>query len=153
MPQMNQDKAHELKEKVENLFEKYVAFGDIKFKASINNGQVKVSIEKKRTRTPDRPLFVKFSDGSISQTSSKKSADQVLIEAINRAGADRVQSLGIITSGSKNLVIDTKPENDSKRCLPLEGGKYVITKTPTPEKEYQIRRISEGLGLNWEIKW
>lgn len=153
MPTMNQEKADELKYKIESLFEEYANLGDIKFKASIHNSQVRVSIEEKRTRTPNRPLTVKFTADSISQTSSNKSAAQVLIEAINKAGADNVQSLGIVTSGSKNLVVDTKPDDDSKRYLPLEGGKYAITKTPTVEKEFQIRRISEGLNLNWEVEW
>lgn len=153
MPVMNQEKANELKEKLKSLFEEYASFGDIKFKASINNSKVKVSIEKKRTRTSNRPLIVQFASDSISQTSSKKSAAQVLIEAINKAGADNVQNLEIITSGSKNLVVDTKPDNDSKRCLPLEGGKYAITKTSTPEKEYQIRRISDELKLGWRVEW
>ena len=153
MPVMNQEKANELKEKLKSLFEEYASLGDIKFKASINNSKVKVSIEKKRTRTSNRPLIVQFASDSISQTSSKKSAAQVLIEAINKAGADNVQNLEIITSGSKNLVVDTKPDNDSKRCLPLEGGKYAITKTSTPEKEYQIRRISDELKLGWRVEW
>ena len=153
MPTMKQEDSNELKEKLKSLFEEYANLGDIKFKASINNSQVRVSIEEKRTRTPNRPLTVKFADGSLSQTSPKKSAAQVLVDAINKAGADNVQSLGIVTSGSKNLVVDTKPDDDSKRYLPLEGGKYTITKTPTVEKEFQIRRISEGLNLNWEVEW
>lgn len=150
---MNPEKADELKDKIESLFEEYVNFGDIKFKASINKSKVKVTIEEKRTRTPNRQLTVKFADKTKSQTSATKSAAQVLIDAINKAGADKVQELSIITSGGENLVADTKPENDSKCHLPLKGGKYAITKTPTVEKEYQIRRISEGLKLGWVVEW
>lgn len=153
MPTMNQEKADELKYKIESLFEEYANFGDIKFKASINNSQVRVSIEEKRTRTPNRPLTVKFADGSLSQTSPKKSAAQVLVDAINKAGADNVQRLNIKTSGSNNLVLDMKPDDDRKSCLPLEGGKYAITKTSTAEKEFQIRRIYEGLKLDWVVEW
>ena len=36
MPTMNQEKADELKYKIESLFEEYANFGDIKFKVSIN---------------------------------------------------------------------------------------------------------------------
>ena len=153
MPTMNQEKADELKYKIESLLEEYANFGDIKFKVSINKGKVNVAIEERRTRTPNRALTVKFADGSLSQTSPKKSAAQVLVDAINKAGADNVQGLKIITSGSKNLVVDTKPDDDRKSCLPLEGGKYAITKTATVEKEFQIRRISEGLNLNWDVEW
>lgn len=68
---MNQEKADELKYKIENLFEEYANFGDIKFKVSINKGKVKVALEDKRTRTPNRALTVKFADVSLSQTSPK----------------------------------------------------------------------------------
>ena len=50
MPTMNQEKADELKYKIESLFEEYANFGDIKFKVSINKGKVNVAIEERRTR-------------------------------------------------------------------------------------------------------
>lgn len=72
---MNQEKADELKYKIESLFEEYANFGDIKFKVSINKGKVNVTIEERRTRTPNRALTVKFADRCLSQTSPKKSED------------------------------------------------------------------------------
>ena len=106
------------------------------------------------TRNITHPLasktnfYVRFADCTVIQNS--KAAD-TLAQAIDKIGAERVASLGILVN-SEQLVSQAGSKKYPSNVREISNGYKVITHSSTSDKMKLLKRISTLLQLNLEIE-
>lgn len=99
-------------------------------------------------RSPATGLCVWLPDGDFIQ---EKKANQTMVKAIERAGADNVERLHIPHNGSY-LVASEKHEKYAREMQLLSNGHYLNTHSSTASKKRQLEKISNALHLGWKIE-
>lgn len=93
-------------------------------------------------------LRVTYPDGRIVE---ERIVSNTLIDVVVSAGAERVQSLGIMLNGA-NLVSNTVLPRYATSQKPIGNNFYVMTCCDTNKKQSIVEKISESLNLNLKVE-
>lgn len=105
--------------------------------------------EKQPTkRSPKTGLCVWLPNGEFIQA---KQANLTMVEAVKRAGSERVANLQFPHDGAY-LVSHAIHPRYKRESLPLPGGYYLNTHSSTKTKAQQLERISAALALGWSVE-
>lgn len=110
---------------------------------------MKTTIPKTTSKSSKREkIRVKFPNGKIIQPSKVLEA---LLEVVRYAGAERVQSLGIVCCGN-NLILKNPTPRYVRPSKPVGNGWLCNTCSDTRTKYDQIKTISDKLSLRLEVE-
>lgn len=98
------------------------------------------------TKAPKTRLLVTYPDGT---TVEEKYAYETFLKVIERAGAGKVQSLGLRWVG---LPLVSKQKDDFYNQHEIGNGWLVVTHSGTNQKRVQLQTISDKLGLGLKIE-
>ncbi|MBP5364862.1 MAG: hypothetical protein J6Y82_02925 [Bacteroidales bacterium] len=106
----------------------------------------KVELDVKHSEQPSQTLRITCPDGLVIESHK---ATATFVEAVLKAGVERVNRLGIERCGVALIA----PTKDAKyNQTKLESGEYLFTNLSTSDKKKVLDTINAGLKLGWRVE-